>query len=74
MTAITQLQVHVGFALGIVTTSALIVYLITMILLKVFGRKGGKIPQQCCTVAIQVFIALSTAFLTFMYNPALILQ
>ena len=61
-----------GSALGVVTTTALIVYLITIILLKVsdgkFIKRGKpKRRRKCCTIFIQISVALSTFFLTGLF-------
>ena len=52
-----------GSALGVVTTTALIVYLITIVLLKVSNGKRGSERRKCCTIIIQISVALSTFFL-----------
>ena len=56
-----------GSALGVVTTTALIVYLITIVLLKVSNGKGGSKSRKCCTIIIQISVALSTAIFTGLF-------
>ena len=56
-----------GSALGVVTTTALIVYLITIILLKVSNGKGGSKYRKCCTIIIQISVALLTAIFTGLF-------
>ena len=56
-----------GSALGVVTTTALIVYLITIVLLKVSNGRGGSKSRKCCTIIIQISVALSTFFLTGLF-------
>ena len=56
-----------GSALGVVTTTALIVYLITIVLLKVSNGRGGSKSRKCCTITIQISVALLTAILTGLF-------
>ena len=56
-----------GSALGVVTTTALIVYLITIVLLKVSNGKRGSKHRKCCTITIQISVALSTAIFTGLF-------
>ena len=56
-----------GSALGVVTTTALIVYLITIVLLKVSNGRGGSKSQKCCTIIIQISVAFWTAALTGLF-------
>ena len=56
-----------GSALGVVTTTALIVYLITIVLLKVSNGKRGSESRKCCTITIQISVALLTAALTGLF-------
>ena len=56
-----------GSALGVVTTTALIVYLITIVLLKVSDGKRGLGRRRCCTIIIQISVALLTFFLTGLF-------
>ena len=56
-----------GSALGVVTTTALIVYLITIVLLKVSNGRGGSERRKCCTITIQISVALLTAALTGLF-------
>ena len=56
-----------GSALGVVTTTALIVYLITIVLLKVSNGKGGSNCRKYCTIIIQISVAFLTAILTGLF-------
>ena len=53
-----------GSALGVVTTTALIVYLITKIILKV---SRASVHRKCYTIIVKSIIMLLTAILTFGY-------
>ena len=64
---VTKLGNATGSALGVVTTTALIVYLITIVLLKVSNGRGGSKCRKCCTITIQISVALLTAALTGLF-------
>ena len=63
-----RLVFHLGTAtanaLGVVTTTALIIYIITLLLLKVSNGTRATQCRKCCTVAIQIITILLTACLT----------
>ena len=56
-----------GSALGVVTTIALVLYIITICMLKASKGKKGTNCRKCCTMMIQVITALSTIVLTGLF-------
>ena len=56
-----------GSALGVVTTIALILYIITISMLKASKGKKGTNCRKCCTIMIQLITTLVTIVLTGLF-------
>ena len=64
---VSNLGTATGNALGVVTTTALVIYLLTLLLLKVSTGKRATTRRKCCTITIQIIVALSTVCLTVFF-------